>query len=81
MDQRGGAINEVLRIDTLNAAVHSVTKKYSLNSLWVELHRLCCDQAGKLNTLWKELLCHLIIADDDPLLVLTKEHFTGSQDQ
>ena len=75
----------------LNAVIHSVTKKYRLNSskresLWAEHHRLRCDKAGKLNT-WKELLCHLKIADNDPLLkqsvynelfmVLTKEYFTS----
>ena len=76
----------------MNAVIHSVTKKYKLNSskresLWAEFHRLRCDEAGKLNSLWKELLCHLKIADDDPLLkqsvynelfmVLTKEYFTS----
>lgn len=44
----------------LNSVICSVTRKYKLNSskresLWAELHRLRCDESGKLNSLWNEL--------------------------
>ena len=61
-------------VHCLTETIDAVAKRYRLNTsrrekLWVEFHQLRIDEKGKLQTLWKELLCKLCVTIDDPLLV------------